>query len=228
MGIIEIGGMILSRAAERVDFAAQNMANLTTPGYKSRSSFSAMIAADSPASTASAGAIDFTNGALANTGNPLDMAIAGSGFFVVRGDDGVFYTRNGQFTRSEDGRLKTAEGMVLQSVSGDLVLGEGDPAVLADGTVTSQGEPVGRVAVVNFDDQSALRGAAGTLFTAPEASAKPSSAQLRQGMLEGSNVSTAAEMISIMSSLRGAGAGQKVVQLYDDLMGRAITAFGQS
>ncbi len=180
------------------------------------------------ARAANSSAADFTNGSLTNTGNPLDMAIGGSGFFAVRGDNGVFYTRGGQFTRTTDGRLKTPEGMMLQSVSGDLVLGEGDPTVLPDGTVTCEGEPVGRIAVMNFDDQRQLRGAAGTLFSAPEAAAKPASAQVRQGMLEASNVSTATEMISIMSGLRSAGAGQHVVQLYDDLMGRAITAFGQS
>ena len=186
-----------------------------------------MLTGGSQAAGANSNA-DFTNGSLTNTANPLDMAIGGSGFFVVRGEHGVFYTRGGQFSRSVDGRLKTPEGMVLQSASGDLVLGAGDPTVLPDGTVTCEGEPVGRIAVVNFDDQRQLQGAAGTLFTAPEEAAKPASAPVRQGMLEASNVSTAAEMISVMSGLRSAGSGQRVVQLYDDLMGRAITAFGQS
>jgi flagellar basal-body rod protein FlgG len=228
MGIVEIGGTMLSRAGERVDLAAQNMANLTTPGYKSRSVFPTMLTGQAQAPAASSNAVDFTNGSLTSTGNPLDLAIGGSGFFAVRGSDGVFYTRSGQFSRGSDGKLKTPEGMVLQSVSGDLVLGEGDPTVLADGTVTCEGAPVGRIAVVNFDNQRQLRAAAGALFAAPEASAKPAGAQVHQGMLEASNVSTAAEMISIMSGLRSAGAGQRVVQLYDDLMGRAITAFGQS
>jgi flagellar basal body rod protein FlgG len=171
---------------------------------------------------------DFTGGALQNTGNPLDLAISGSGFFAVRDSDQTFYTRGGQFTRDAHGHMVTPAGLMLQSVSGDMVLGAGDAKILPDGTVTSDGEPAGRVAVVNFEDQKDLKPAGGGLFTAPASAAKPASAQIRQGMLEASNVSTAVEMISIMSGLRSAGSGQKVVQLYDDLMGRAVTAFGQS
>ena len=232
MGLIEIGGVILSRAAQRVELCAENLANATTPGYKARSSFSALITDGTPTSVVNGGSessgTDFTNGALQNTGNPLDLAISGSGFFAVRDADQTFYTRAGQFTRDAHGHMVTPAGLMLQSVSGDMVLGAGDAKILPDGTVTSDGEPAGRVAVVNFEDQKDLKPAGGGLFTAPASAAKPASAQIRQGMLEASNVSTAVEMISIMSGLRAAGSGQKVVQLYDDLMGRAVTAFGQS
>jgi flagellar basal-body rod protein FlgG len=232
MGLVEIGGIILSRAAQRVEISAENLANATTPGYKARSSFSTLIADDAAPSVVNAGSnpggIDFTNGALQNTGNPLDLAISGSGFFAVRDADQTFYTRSGQFSRDAQGHMTTPAGLILQSVSGDMVLGAGDAKVLPDGTVTCDGEPAGRIAVMNFAEQKDLRRAGAGLFTAPAGAAKPASAEIRQGMLEASNVSTAVEMISIMSGLRSAGSGQRVVQLYDDLMGRAVTAFGQS
>ena len=232
MGLIEVGGVILSRAAQRVDLCAQNLTNVTTPGYKARAQFSTLLSdaesAPSLDTTPKSGGIDFTNGALQNTGNPLDIAIAGSGFFAVRNADGTYYTRNGQFSRDADGRLVTAGGAILQSQSGDLVAGQGDLKILTDGTVLTDDAPVGRIAVMTFANQNDLQPAGGSLFSAPAGSAKPSGGEVRQGMLEASNVSTALEMVSIMSDLRSAGAGAHVVQLYDDLMGRAVTAFGQS
>jgi flagellar basal-body rod protein FlgG len=232
MGLIEIGGTILSRAAQRVDTCAQNLTNMTTPGYKARTQFSALIAGATDnsivnAPTKSAG-IDFTNGALQTTGNPLDLAISGSGFFAVRDASGTFFTRNGQFSRDSDGHLVTSGGAVLQSLSGALSAGQGDLKILSDGTVLNNDAPVGRIALMAFDDQNALQPAGGSLFSAPQGAAKPVVGEIRQGMLEGSNVSTALEMVSIMADLRSAGAGSHVVQLYDDLMGRAVTAFGQS
>ncbi|HWA90285.1 MAG TPA: flagellar hook basal-body protein [Rhizomicrobium sp.] len=229
MGLVEIASTILSRAEQRVELCAQNLSNSTTPGYKARSSFSAMIApsvneSNSAAMPTTAGT-DFTNGALQTTGNPFDLAIAGSGFFAVRDAAGTYYTRDGQFSRNADGRLVTADGKALQAVSGDVVVGAGDMKVLADGTVLSDGEPSGRIALQSFDDLGGLEPAGGNLFVSKTGEGWPASAQVRQGMLEASNVSTAAEMISMMIALRGAGTGQHVVQVYDDLMGRAVNAF---
>lgn len=232
MGLVEIAQAILSRSAQRVELCAQNLSNVTTPGYKARSSFDALIAsgADAAASDNASRAmgVDFTGGALQNTGNPYDLALSGSGFFAVRdAGNATFYTRDGQFSRDADGKLVTADGKVLQSLSGDLTLGPGEPKVLADGTVLSDGEPTGRIAVMNFAAGSDLKPAGGNMFVGDAANAKPAVAEVRQGMLEASNVSTAVEMISMMVALRSAGSGQHVVQVYDDLMGRAVTAFSQ-
>jgi flagellar basal-body rod protein FlgG len=232
MGLVEIAQAILSRSAQRVELCAQNLSNVTTPGYKARSTFDSLImgganAAATEAATHAMG-VDFAGGALQNTGNPYDLAISGSGFFVVRdADNAMFYTRDGQFSRNADGKLVTADGKMLQSLSGDLAVGPGEPKVLADGTVLSNGEPSGRIAVMNFAAGDDLKPAGGNMFSGDSANAKPAAAEVHQGMLEASNVSTAVEMISMMVALRSAGSGQRVVQLYDDLMGRAVTAFSQ-
>jgi len=232
MGLVEIGQAILSRSAQRVELCAQNLSNITTPGYKARSSFDALIASGANAAqsdpAAHAMGVDFSGGTLKNTGNPYDMGISGTGFFVVRdADNATFYTRDGQFSRNADGKLVTADGKILQSLSGDLVVGPGEPKVLVDGTVLSGDEPAGRIAVVNFAADDKLVPSGGNMFVCDAGRAKPAVAQVKQGMLEASNVSTAVEMISMMAALRGAGSGQRVVQLYDDLMGRAVTAFSQ-
>src|SRR6185312_2681736 len=221
MGLVEIGQAILSRSAQRVELCAENLSNITTPGYKAKSSFDALIASGATAAltgdSTQAPGVDFAGGALQNTGNPYDLALSGSGFFVVRdANNATFYTRDGQFSRDADGKLVTADGKVLQSLSGDLSIGQGEMKVLADGTVLANGEPSGRIAVMNFAAGEGLKPAGGNVFTGESANAKPAVAEIHQGMLEASNVSTAAEMIAMMVALRGAGSGQRVVQLYDD------------
>ena len=246
MGSIEIASTILSRAEQRVEIAAQNLANMTTPGYKARRPFSDLIAgaADgvAQASTQSSKgemSLDVSNGKLQNTGNPYDLAISGSGFFAVRSGSAIYYTRNGQFHTDADGALVTVNGMVLQSDGGDVTVGatrrdgvssgSDDFKVLSDGTVLEAGQPIARLTICVFADPSALKPVGDSAFSAQGSDAQDvSNPQIRQGMLETSNVSTADEMISMMAALRSATTGQHLMQVYDDLMGRALSAFGQT
>src|SRR6185503_5491133 len=110
---------------------------------------------------------DFTAGQLQQTGGATDLAIAGEGFFIVRSDDATLYTRQGQFRRDDTGRLVTAQGLALQSIDGgDIVVGEGAFQVATDGIVTRDGEPLARIAVVDFEDRHALVPGEGGAFTA--------------------------------------------------------------
>lgn len=234
MGIVELGGVIIAQATQRVELAAQNVANMTTAGYKSRYQFRNLI--DSHYTGLSVGraggveemSVDFTTGKLQRTGNPFDLAIAGPGFFTVRTDAGLFYTRAGHFSRDGEGRLTTPDGSILQSTNGDVVV-EGEKfTVLADGTILEGDQPVSQLAIAAFDDLRQLRPLGVGLFAAPTGVARDTvSSEIRQGMLEASNVTTANEMISMMAGLRSAETGQRLVQVYDDLMGRAVTMFGK-
>ena len=162
------------------------------------------------------------------TGNPYDLALSGQGFLMVRSGDQIFYTRSGQFSRDADGRLVDGAGAVLQSEDGDMLVRGQNIKIEKDGTVLDDGEPVSRIAVVNFKGVSVLDAASSNRFvTAVGVQPERIDAQIQQGMLESSNVSTAQEMIAIMASTRSAETGQRLVQVYDDLMGRALTAFGQ-
>jgi flagellar basal-body rod protein FlgF len=236
MGLLEMGGVIISQATRRAEVAAQNMSNMTTPGFKAHRQSFEKIAADAQDVTASsaraddAGSIDFTVGKLQKTDNPFDLALVSNGFFAVQSDDGaMLYTRNGQFRRDTDGHLLTASGATLQSASGDLTVGPGDVTVMPDGTVTQNGQPVDRIAITDFDDPQVLHSVDGGLFAAPPGEGHDAdNPRIRQGMLEASNVGTAEQMLSLMTATRSAEAGQRVVQVYDDLMGRAITTFGQA
>jgi flagellar basal body rod protein FlgG len=118
---------------------------------------------------------------------------------------------------------------MLQSASGDVRIEGGAFSVLADGTVQQNGQPVARLAIADFDDRQVLTPVGAGLFAAPAGSARDvAGPQIQQGMLETSNVTSANEMISMMAGLRSAEAGQRMVQVYDDLMGRVLTTFGQT
>ncbi len=233
-------GEIMSRVERRVEVAAQNISNTTTPGYKREISFESLVAAQpgdartgAPAGTAGAGpalAIDFAQGAQQTTGDPNDLAIAGSGFFTVQTKDGdTLYTRQGQFQRNAEGRLVTAQGAVIQQSSGgDLALKPGDFKVLDDGTVLQSGEPVGRIGISELSDPTSARLVEDGLYSAPESTVTSTdTATIRQGALEASNVSLGPEMMTIMAALRQAQSGAQMMNTYDDLMGRVISTFGQ-
>lgn len=238
----EIAGCILSRVERRVEAASQNIANVSTPGYKRAVSFETLLnpnAVDGgendpvdmwTASFAPRLAIDTTPGKPQNTGNPGDLALVGAGFFGVRSQDGaLLYTRQGQFHRDAFGHQVNAQGGVLQqSGGGDLVLSPGDFKVLEDGTVLQAGDPVARVAVFNLSRPDAIAYSQDGLYTAPDETVSAlEMPSLTQGALEASNVSLGTEMITMMAALREAQSGQRVMSVYDDLMGRAITTFGQ-
>ena len=235
-------GDILSRVERRVEVSSQNISNLSTPGYKRAVSFESVLdpqgasvdgydtASNIGADTDVKVAVDTTAGQQMNTGNPGDLAILGAGFFSVKATSGsLLYTRQGQFQRDASGHLVNAQGCVLQQIGGgDLVLKSGDFQVLNDGTVLQSGEAVGRIAIVDLSDPSAMSYAEDGLYSAPDQAASVmSDPSISQGALEASNVSLGAEMISIMAAMREAQSGQRLMSVYDDLMGRAISTFGQ-
>jgi flagellar basal-body rod protein FlgG len=225
MGLAEIAGVVLLRAQTRIDAAASNIANLTTPGYKARHVFANALI-DGAAPDVFTPATDMTPGKLQATGNPLDLAIAGYGFFAVRSGDSILYTRDGQFRLDGDGRLVTARGEPVQSSAGDVVVKNNDISVLQDGTVMSGGEPVARLSIMEFSNARPPRAVGAGLY-AGDGATEVGSPQIRQGMLETSNVSTADEMLSVMAALRSAETGQQLARTYDEMLGRAISAFGQ-
>lgn len=236
MVIEEIAGTILARSARSVEIAAQNLANMTTAGYKAkRQAFPAVEVTEIAGVGSPAGgrtselSVDFSAGKLQKTGNPLDLAISSNGFFSVRSGGTILYTRSGQFKRDGDGHLVMPGGAILQSFGGDLAIDDRDFTVLADGTIQQGGQPVAQIAVVDFDNKSILRSAGEGFFTASTGSAarEVPAPQMQQGVLETSNVSTADEMTALMMGVRSAETGQRVVQTYDDLMGQALITFGQ-
>ena len=102
---------------------------------------------------------DYGQGSLEQTGRNLDFAIEGEGaFFKLNDGAGEAYTRDGAFTLDAEGRLTTEGGAAVQGDGGDIILDRslGEPSVAADGTISQNGDPVGRLSVVRFDVLAAL------------------------------------------------------------------------
>ena len=220
---------MLSGASRRMDVAADNIANMTTPGFKSRIAFSAYVDSNAAGedNTPSELSFDFSPGKVVKTGNPLDLAVAGDGFFVVRSGDKIFYTRSGQFRRDDDGNIVTRNGMILQTTAGDASVNTDAFTVSGDGRIKELDKDLGQIALVSFSDTSALKMADGGYFAAATQSARSvSSPQIAQGAVEQSNTSDAAQMLALMGALRGAEGGQHIIQVYDDLLQQAAGVFG--
>jgi flagellar basal-body rod protein FlgF len=223
---------ILSQAQRRVEIAAQNIANAATPAYKRRVAFLTLLRSDRQANaempTVSA-VIDFRSGKLSQTGKPTDFAISGPGYFALRSDNSLVYSRAGQFSVDKDGRLVNGQGFALQLTNGsDLIVKTSDFQVRVDGTVVEKGETLGRIAVFAASDQKQLEPIDGNFRAGASELVESADARVQQGAFEVSNVSSGDEMVVMMESLRRAEAGQRVMNVYDDLMGRVITSFGDN
>jgi flagellar basal-body rod protein FlgF len=230
-GLIESATGILSGSERRLESVSNNVSNISTAGFKRQISFEEVM---NGRGAESAGAAlrhqaDLSQGEMSRTGNPLDLAISGAGFFRLRAGDSIVYSRQGQFSVAADGTVVTRQGQVLQQAGGgDLVLERAGVEILEDGTVLDGARPVGRIGVYVAGDPAALRPLGGSIFTgSEEAMEEAPAAAVRQGMVEASNVVLGDEMVAMMTTVRQAEGGSRLVQIYDDLLGRAITTFGQ-
>ncbi len=228
-GLLELGEVMVTAAQRRLETVSQNVANLTTPGFRTGVSFQESLSSEAQMSAPSV-STDFTPGSMRATGEMFDLALASSGFFRVRGESGVFYTRAGQFSRDGEGYLVDAQGMRLLTADGrDLAVGANTIEIASDGVVIEDGAPVARVGVFEAAPDAELSRFAGAYFAAPEgAMAELGAPVVRQGMVEGSNVDLPSEMLGMMSALRQAEIGARVVQAYDSLIGQAIATLGRT
>lgn len=226
LGLLELGEVLLAASERRLDTISGNVANATTPGYKSLNAFSDFLnAANSDRAT-----VDFAQGGLRATGAPFDLALSGRGFLRVRANEAFFYVRGGQFSRTDDGRLANAQGMMLQGLDGgDVLVAGGNAEILQDGMILEQGVPTARIGVFETQEDAFVDALGGALFSAPEGDMREASETLvRQRMLEASNVDLTSQMVEMMAALRQAEIGARIVQSYDGLLGQAISTLGNA
>ena len=215
-------GMVAEQT--RQDQLSNDLANATTPGYKSDASpqhnFGAVLLANteggSPVGSVNAGVAlgktytDMTQGSIQETGEPLDFALTGSGFFAVKTEQGVRYTRNGQFIASAQGELTDSKG--------NSVLGQGGSPIKVSGGGTVPASALGVFEVPEAVKQ-------GENLYAGTASGKAASG-VRQGALEGSGVDAAKIMIDMITSLRSFQSGQQAIQAINHTLQAASTQVG--
>jgi flagellar basal-body rod protein FlgF len=219
---IAASGMVAEQV--RQDQLANDLANASTPGFKPdatpQHSFGEVLLANSEGG-ATVGSVDegvalgksYTDmaaGQIQETGEPLDFAIDGSGFFAVQTPQGVRYTRDGQFTTSATG--------VLSDANGDPVLGQGGAQikVAANGTVAASALGVFEVPGAAKQGENLYTGTA----------AGKATGTVRQGALEGSGVDAAKAMVEMIDSLRSFQSGQQAIQAIGQTLQVAATQVG--
>jgi flagellar basal-body rod protein FlgF len=208
----------------RQDQLANDLANSATPGFKPdetpQHSFGSMLLANTEGGTA-VGSINegvalgksYTNmtpGTMQETGEPLDFAIEGNGFFAVKTAQGVRYTRDGQFERSAQGVLTDTNGDPVLNARGAQI------KVSAKGTV-----PAGSVGV--FEVPGATKQGE-NLYTG-KASGK-ATGTVRQGSLEGSGVDAAKTMIEMVTVMRNFQSGQQAIQAIGQTLQESASQVG--
>ncbi len=219
----------LAAQTQALELVAGNLANLGTSGYRGQqSTFRSMLAGratvgSNPLNAAvndfgiiGGSRIDLAAGSLNATGNPLDLGIAGSGFFEIQSPRGVFYTRNGSFRRTSAGQLVTSQGDSVLGEQGPIALPNGPVTVSSDGTISVDGAIVAKLRIAEFSPNTSLSAAGNSLYEAPAGSAlPPASSSIRQGMLEDSNVSPVEGVVQLITIQRNAEMMQRALTLFD-------------
>ena len=173
--------------------------------------------------------IDFGQGALQSTNNPLDFALQGDGFFTVKTPDGNRYTRDGRFLRDADNTLVTIDGyQVLDDAGQPIELPDGEVSVGQDGAISVNGTAVATLGIGVFaKPETELKHTEGNLFTGPTASTSEEVPQVAQGYLETSNANVSQLMTQLVEVGRSYEAAQKLVQNQDELLGKTISSLGR-
>lgn len=219
----------------QMDMIANNIANMNTTSYKSRT----LLFREVLVETAQGDEMSYvegygtlrntSEGPIKPTGNPLDVAVSGRGYLVVETEDGEQYTRNGHLRLDDEGVLVTQAGDPVLDADGRIIE-IADPGIelliAKDGTITAGPGEQFRLGVVNFDNEQALKPVANGLYKTdqdPEPNEDPA---ILQGKLEQSNVQPIVEMTHMIDVQRAYEAMQKMISKDDDLQKDAIQRLG--
>lgn len=176
--------------------------------------------------------INLAQGELNSTGNELDFAIQGPGFFQIQSPDGqTGYTRNGQFRLSPERTITTSKGHPVMGDSGPITLrpGGGRISINEEGTIVQGETAIGKIAIFDFADPSKLRRIADGLFAPADPGTLPTTVERPSvvgGALESSNVSPLREMVNLITLSRAYEANQRLILANDDTMEKAIQSLG--
>lgn len=218
--------------ANALDTTANNIANASTTGFHGdrvtfREALGAARSVDVSLVDVSGARVDAQNGALMQTENPLDLALEGDGMFAVDTPNGPRYTRAGNFQLDDQRRIVTADGHAVRGAGGPITIPP-EAAVIAvgtDGTITADGDTVGKLELVRFEPRQLTR--EGSALMA--ARGKPVDGEpplVRSGMLESSNVNVVRGVVDLVKVSRTYESLMRVIQGYHDVESRAARELG--
>lgn len=227
---------VAKAASERItqlDTISNNLANSSTPGFKMDNFYPGApdktTAKEGPVSALSRSIADLSQGMFQETGNPLDLAIEGEGFFSIQTKTGTQYTRKGSFSLNANNQIVTS--------SGELVMGEKGPVTVAakgfylDGAanVIVNGAKVDRLNIVTFKNPEALSRTKEGMFSDPGRAGleKVAVPKVKVGTVEMSNVNVFKEMVEMIDVQRSFESYQKIIQTMADMDKIAVSRVGR-
>jgi flagellar basal-body rod protein FlgF/flagellar basal-body rod protein FlgG len=224
----------LMARTDALDTIANNMANSSTGGFRARhNTFSSVLASYGQNLNSQLNIdtnhyglqglshLDMETAPLETTGNPLDVAIDGSAFFTVQTAGGLAYTRNGQFHVSTSGQLVTSNGDTVLGTGGPITIPTGATVTISpDGTITAGGSAGGAIAgklqLVDFSPTADPQSAGGANYLVPANQVTPATtSEVRQGMLEKSNVNPVSSVIELIDAQRAAEGMRHALTMID-------------
>lgn len=223
---------------QQMDVVANNIANASTTGFKAEMTIMSEVALPAERGVKLsyvqdfATARDFSPGAMHATGNDLDLAVQGNGFFSVQTPDGVRYTRVGHFQLDANGTLVTPQGYPVMAGGSSVTIDPDDGPVLIaeDGSISTdratggqQQQVLGKIDLVDFADRNTLEPAPDGVFVA-KATPVPATGKIAQGMLEDSNVRPILEMTNLIEVTRTYQAMQRFQDSEHERQRRAINS----
>ncbi len=242
-----IAGTAMATQADKLDVLTNNLTNVDTTGYKkekliSRSfsdvlvqrlndpyvmSISNKLGYQNDGVHIDEVVTDFSQSGFDQTARLSDLALEGTGFFVIDTPEGNMYTRDGNFFVNADGDLVTSDGYYLAGENGHIRVGDGEFAIDSQGYVIVDGQTVNRVSLATFDDLTGLRKNADNLYTTNQPARTPADIQVKQGFLETSNVDTAEELVKMMEVTRAFSFNQRVLTMMDQSLEKTVNEVGR-
>ena len=219
---------------------ANNLANMNTPAFKGQNMMFVEHVVKSQGSESfmptklsyTRDVSQYTNlseGPALPTGNKLDVAIKGDGYFVFESPDQELYSRNGRFQLDNDGQLVNQQGFpVLSDAGAPLIFGPTDTEITIsrDGTVSTNNGDLGRIRIVMFEDEQRLKREAGGLYTSEQEPEDEEAPTLVQGALEGSNVEPILELTKMIETHRAFESTRKLIDREDSRQKQMIQKLG--
>jgi flagellar basal-body rod protein FlgF len=233
MDAVSVAAIGMQNDLRRMSSTSQNLANVSTPGYKREISIDrefegefvrALTGVDTPKSTTR----DMSVGALRGTSNPLDIAIENDAFFEVQTERGIAFTRQGNMHVDARGRIVTASGDPLMGIGGELTVSNSAISVNEKGEIRQAERIVGQIRLTRFSNPEGLAALGNGLYARGTAVVADGgiSGKLRSGFQEASNVNSAREMVHLTETVRHFETMQKIMQGYDDLFEKTMRKLG--